>query len=406
MNDTQLYAQILGVGAPWRVDFVDLKLQDEKVFVSVSFDPDHTFSCPQCSEACPRYDSVKRKWRHLDTCQYETIIEATVPRVECADHGIHQVCVPWAESGSRYTLLFEALVIHWLKEASVSGVAKQMKLSWDAIHTIQKRAVERGLFRREEQSPTDITIDETSEKKGHNYLTVVSEGAKVLFVAEGRDLDTTNGFWETLSNTAIINIRSVSIDLWKAYKRSVLDNIPDAESKLCLDRFHVAGYFNKAVDTVRKTEHRMLIRDGDETLKGRKFDFLRTSSNIDNRSRKSFIDIAHSSLKTSRAWAIKETAHLLWNYLYLGAAEKKWKKLLAWMSRSRLAPMVKLAKTIREHLWMILNAIKFKASSGSAEGNNSRIQRIKKMACGFRNPENFKNAIYFHLGGLDLEPRI
>ncbi len=279
-----------------------------------------------------------------------------------------------------------------------------MNLSWTSVHNIQKRAVMRGLSRRATQYPKDVMIDETSEKKGHNYLTIVSEGKKVLYVSEGRDKKAIDGFWETLSEESINGIDSVSVDLWKAFGNSVLENVPNAETKLCLDRFHVAGYFGKALDKVRKKEHRKLMSDGDETLKGMKYQFL--YSNVDNRSRKGFLTIAKSNLKTARAWAMKETAHFLWNYTYMSIAEKKWKKLISWMKRSRLQPMKKLASSLKKHLWMILNAIRHGVSSGCAEGNNSRIQKVKRKACGFRNTENFKNAIYFHLGDLDLMPRI
>ena len=165
MNDTKLYEQILGITSPWSVDSVDLKLSEEKVTVKVSFDSDHRFHCPECMRESPRYDLVHRRWRHLDTCQFETIIEAGIPRIKCEKHGVRQVLVSWAESGSRFTVLFESLVLRWLQEATVSGVSKQMRLDWDSVHRIQRRAVERGLKRREEQYPVDITIDETSEKK-------------------------------------------------------------------------------------------------------------------------------------------------------------------------------------------------------------------------------------------------
>lgn len=118
------------------------------------------------------------------------------------------------------------------------------------------------------------------------------------------------------------------------------------------------------------------------------------------------MELTRSALKTARAWAMKETAHLLWDFLYIGAAQRGWKRLIGWMKRSRLKPMIKLARPIEKHLWMILNAIRLKVSSGCAEGNNSRIQKIKKMSCGFRNPQNFKNALYFHLGGLDIMPSL
>lgn len=406
MNETQLYEQVLGVTTPWSVDSVELSLAEQRVTVSISFNDGHGFTCPVCSKPSPGYDKVSRQWRHLDTCQFQTTIRADIPRVECKEHGVHQVLVPWADSGSRYTQMFECIVIRWLQEASVASVAGMMNLDWDTVHGIQRRAVKRGLQRREKLAPADITIDETSEKKGHNYLTIVSEGKRVLYVSEGRNTESIDGFWKELPDEALQGIRSVSVDLWKAYTSSVLAHVPEAEDKLCLDRFHVAGYFGKALDKVRKAEHRELMAADDETLKGTKYDWLRTSAKIDNRSRRSFLEITRSTLKTARAWAIKETAHLLWDFLYMGTAERAWKRLFGWMKRCRLSPMVALARSLYKSLWMILNAVHLKVSSGCAEGNNSRIQKIKKMACGFRNTENFKYAVYFHLGGLDMMPAV
>jgi transposase len=404
MNDKDLYAQILGISSPWSVESVKLSLESNSVTVALEFDQSYTFTCPECSAECPRHDKKPRRWRHLDTCQLDTVIECQVPRVKCKEHGVKMVSIPWAEKGSHFTLLFEALVIKWLEAAPVSAVAERMRIDWDSALRIQHRAVERGLKRRGPVTPVDVSIDETSEKKGHNYLTVVSEGDCVLHVEAGRDKESIDAFWKSLSDKARAGVRSVSMDLWNAYRSSTIEYVPDAESKICLDRFHVAGYFGKAVNDVRKQEHRKLMAEGDETLKGSKYDWLRTSASIDNRTRRSFMEIANSALKTSRAWALKEIAHGLWSYVYIGVAEKEWKSLLSRMARSRLEPMKKLAKSLKKHLWMIINAIRLKANSGNAESNNARIQKVKKLACGYRNTENFKMAVYFHLGGLGLQP--
>ncbi len=247
-------------------------------------------------------------------------------------------------------------------------------------------------------------LTETSSRKGHHYLTVVSEGSRVLYVAQGRDMAAIDGFWTGLSAEARAGINSVSMDLWRAFVSSTQRHVPSAREKICLDRFHVAGYFGKALDEVRRKENRELMEQGREELKGTKYDWLRTDALVDNRSRRWFSELAQSSLKTARAWAMKETAHRLWGYVRMGVVQKAWKELLGWMSRSRMNPMVQLARMIRKNLWMILNAIRLRATNGNAKGNNSRIQKVKKMACGFRNINSFKNAIYFHLGGLNLFP--
>lgn len=175
MHDRQLYAQILGLEQPWQVTDVELDTTGGEVRVEVQVDPQATLCCPECGRDCPRYDSRQRRWRHLDTCQYRTILIGDVPRIECAEHGVRQVRVPWAEPGSRFTALFESLVIDWLLQASRTAVAGRMRLTWHEVDGIMTRAVRRGLARRRKLQPTAIAVDETSFRKGHDYITVVSD---------------------------------------------------------------------------------------------------------------------------------------------------------------------------------------------------------------------------------------
>jgi transposase len=105
--------------------------------------------CPKCGTACRLYDHrPQRQWRHLDTCQYQTVLHAEPPRSECRNNGVRVVKMPWAEPSSRFTALFEALAIEWLKTASQKAVAGLLQFSWDKIHGIMERAVKRGLERR------------------------------------------------------------------------------------------------------------------------------------------------------------------------------------------------------------------------------------------------------------------
>lgn len=407
MRDTDLYAQLLGLQSPWSVDSVEFLKDKGEVRISVSLSRQGHL-CPTCGKQCSAYDHGKRRWRHLNTFQYQTFIEGDVPRVECPEHGIHTVEVPWAENKSRFTLLFERQVIDLLHDASISVVAEWTGLTWDQVDGIQTRAVARGLLRRERHPVVDIGFDETSAKKGHNYLTVVHDKATgtVLHVVEGRDNAAADSFYEEWSDF-LPGIRSVSMDLWPAYIGAARRWLgPDAETKICFDKFHVSGFFGKAVDAVRKRENRELLAEGDQTLKGTKYEWLRNAGRLDGRSRRWFNELTRENLKTARAWAIKETAASLWEYSSRGWAMKVWLRLVGWMVRSRLKPMSDLARTIRKHLFGILNAITLKVDNGMAESINAKIQKVKKMACGFRNIERLKNAVMFHFGGLDLYPAL
>ena len=404
MRDKQLYAQILGIVSPWMVTDVELDLPGCEVRVLIEHDRSSALECPVCGAACPGYDHRERRWRHLDTCQYKTILVARVPRVQCSEHGVVQVRVPWSEPGSGFTAMFEALVIDWLKEASTDAVARMMGLGWKAVDGIMQRAVDRGLERREDRPPKRLCVDETSFRKRHNYVTIVSDPdeGRVLHVGMGREKKDLQEYYDTLAEEERIGLESVAMDMWPAYIGATRDSIPDAKLKTCFDRYHVASHLGDAVDKVRRRENKSLCAAGDGSLKGTRYSWLVNPENMDREKWRGFKALRESSLKTARAWAIKEMAATLWNYRTRTWAEKAWKKWLSWALRSRLEPVRKAAQMIRKHLYGILNAIVLNASNGAAESMNSRIQTIKRRSRGFRNKERFRRSIYFHLGKLDL----
>ena len=404
MRDRDLYSKILGISAPWRVADVILDMPAGKVEVVVEHRGEAR--CPKCGRTCPGYDTHRRRWRHLDTCQFETHLAADVPRVSCEEHGVVQVTVPWAEAGFRFTALLESLVIDWLKEASFAAVARRLGLSWDEVDGIMSRAVGRGLAKREESAPTRIGLDETSFQKRHEYVTVVTDldDSRVLAVLDGRDREAVDGYFSAIPASRRAQVEAVAMDMWRAYMNAAATWLPKA--KVCYDRFHVARHLGEAVNTVRKQEHRSLLEEGDRTLTGTKYLWLESPRRMGPGRRKLLSLLRDACVRTGRAWALKEMASRLWNYTHKGWARKAWMAWLALASRSKLAPMVKAARMVRKHLEGILNAVVLRTTNGAAESMNARIKRIKTMACGYRDRERFRNAILFHLGGLDLDPRV
>ena len=168
----------------------------------------------------------------------------------------------------------------------------------------------------------------------------------------------------------------------------------------------MARHLGEAVNTVRKQEHRSLLEEGDRILTGTKDLWLESLRRMGPGRRKLLSLLRDACVRTGRAWALKEMASRLWNYTHKGWARKAWMAWLALASRSKLAPMVKAARMVRKHLEGILNAVVLRTTNGAAESMNARIKRIKTMACGYRNRDRFRNEILFHLGGLDLYPRI
>jgi transposase len=403
MRDRDLYAQILGITSPWHVSDVRLDVPAGKVEVIVEHRG--TACCPQCGKSCPGYDSRLRRWRHLDTCQLQTVLVADVPRVECPEHGVVQAGTPWSEPGSRFTALFERVVIDWLREASFSAVARRLGLTWDEVDGIMARAVERGLARRAEPSARRIGLDETSFRKRHEYVTVVTDldDRRVLSVLDGRARESVDAHFSAQPAHEREAVEVVAMDMWRPYMDAAARWLPNAA--VCFDRFHVARHLGDAVNTVRKQEHKRLRAEGDRTLVGTKYLWLENPGSMLPERRSLLSRLKDVCTRTGRAWALKEAASRLWDYVSVGWARKAWLAWASLASRSKLEPMVRAARMVRKHLEGILNAVVLKATNAAAESMNARIQRIKRMACGYRNRERFRNAILFHLGGLDLYPR-
>ena len=408
MRDRELYRRILGLEAPWEVSEVELKEADGEVHVHVRHGG-KSLHCPECGRECAGYDCRSRTWRHLDTCQFKTMLVAEVPRVKCADHGVRLISVPWSDPGSRFTALFEALVISWLKEAPVSAVARRLRVSWDQASGVMKRAVERGLLRRRSVGATHIGVDETSFQKRHEYVTVVADVAasevRVLYVADHRRQESLAGYYANLTEAELSSLTAVCMDMWEPYISATKAAVADAEQKICFDKYHVAKHFGDAVDKVRRAEQKVLREEGDERLKGTKYLWLQNPDNMsEERWEGAFAALRSSALKTARAWAVKEHAMTLWGYLTRGWAKRAWKALIGWALRTRLEPVRRVGRMVRTYLWGILNAIYHDVTNARMESINARIQWVKKMACGYRNRESFRMAIYFHLGGLELRP--
>jgi transposase len=180
--------------------------------------------------------------------------------------------------------------------------------------------------------------------------------------------------------------------------------VPAAETKMVFDRYHIMTHMGKAVDDVRKREHRALAATGDTTLTGSKYLWLYAQENLPEQHRERFAQLKATTLKTARAWALKESLRELWHYTRVGWAERHWKRWYFWATHARLTPVIETARLIQRHLANVMTFFAHRITNAVSEGLNSKIQTIKKMAYGFRNREHFKTAIYFHCGGLDLYP--
>jgi transposase len=402
---TSHYALLLGLDKAWRVS--DVCLATDLKRVEIALEPTGTpLVCPECGKTAPGYDKgEERSWRHLDTMQFETRITARVPRCKCLDCGVKTVAVPWAGRHSRFTLMFEAFAIEvMLACGNVKAAAGLLNLDWNAADAVMKRAVDRGLVRRETDEVTRVGIDEKSFGKGQDYVSLMTDidGRRVLEVVPGRNREAADALWESLPESQREQVEAIAMDMWRAFESSAKANAPQAD--IVYDRFHVSKHLNEAVDKVRRKENKALQRLDDKTLSGTKQLWLFTPKNMPRELRKELNALKDLGLETGRAWAIKEALRKFWNYAYAGSARKYFEWWYGWAVRSRLKPIVEVAKRLKRHLKGLLNYVRHKVTNAMSEGFNSRVQHLKYSARGLRNFASYRRRILFFCGKLELMP--
>jgi transposase len=354
------------------------------------------------------YDHApERVYRHLNVCQMETYIHVRSPRVNCPQHGVKQVDSELGENRSEMTLAFESFVIRVAQECSIEATARLCGVSWDQGWNVLERAVKRGRARKPHRVPSRIGVDEKSIARGHKYESLVYDidAGTVEFVFDDRGQESLEAYYRQFNREELAGVTAVAMDMWDPYISATKAYVPDAERKIVFDRFHVMRQVLDAVDKVRKNEHRQLMVRGEPLLKGTKYLWLWSKENIPSWRKEEFEALRARDLKVCRAWAIKENLRHLWDYRYEGSMRSYFKRWYFWARHSHLEPIKEAAKTLKVHVENIVTYARHRITNALGEAINAKIEKIKRMACGFRNRSHYRTAIYFHCGGLDLFPR-
>jgi len=295
-----------------------------------------------------------------------------------------------------------------LLECSISGACAILAISWEEADGIKQRAVKRGLARKQPAVMPRLCVDEKGVGNGQDYLTIVAqvqaERTTVQYVGDGREQGSLDAFWQSLLPAQLAGVEAVGMDMWEPFVQSTLAHVPGAASKIVHDPFHLVKAMNEAVNEVRKSEHRRLQAQGDDTLKNTRQLWLYGLENVPAKRAQSFEEIWTINLETSRAWMLKELFRSFWLCDTLKQAGTYFAKWYSWAIRSRLDPVKKVARTCKSHLEHILTFFVHRLTNGPIEGLNNGIQGLIKKAFGYRNRERFKTDIFFHFGGLDLYP--
>jgi len=252
-----------------------------------------------------------------------------------------------------------------------------------------------------------LGVDEKAIAKGHRYATLVNDLGRgvVLDVTEHRTKESLKESLQRLPAKTLADVEAVAMDMWQPYFETAIEVIPGAASKVVFDRFHIVGHMNKALDKVRRMEHRQLRAEGDDRLTGLKYSLLRGAERIDDDVRLRFVRMREAGLKTGRAWSIKELLRGLWDCASFKDGVQWWSRWYQWATRSRLSPVVAVAKMIDRHLPNVMTYFAHRVTNAASESINSVVRMLQKRAFGYRSFDNFRTAILFRCGGLDLYPK-
>lgn len=401
MRDVDVFQQALGLMPPWRIEEAEFDAEAGRLDLYLDFPPGSEFSCPICErEGCKAYDTTEKTWRHLNFFEHRTYLHARVPRAECAECGVKLVEVPWAREGSGFTLLFEAFLLALVKEMPVAAVARLMgehdTRLWRILHHYVDRAREEADFSEVRR----VGVDEKSAKRGQSYITLFCdlEEAKVLFATEGNDHTAFGLFRIDLMahGGRVEQIEEFCMDMSAAFVKGARLQFPEAG--IVFDKFHVMKLVNDAVDEVRREE-----KEERPELKRSRYVWLKNPTNLTKKQEALLEALIPSKLglKTARAYRIKLALQEFWT-LPPELAEDFLKRWYFWATHSQLAPIIRVAKTLKRHWDGILHWFHARISNGILEAINSLVQAAKAKARGYRTIRNLITMTYLISGKLHL----
>jgi transposase len=402
-QDLLLFQAALGLTAPWQVTSVEFDVEAKRLDLRVDFPKGATFCCPECDRAgLKAYDTEEKTWRHLDFFQHQAYLTARVPRVECPEHKVRLVAVPWARPRSGFTLLFEALVMAMVREMPVATLAglvgeSDMRI-WRVVHHYVDLAVDGQNLEGVER----VGIDETSSRRGQDYVSVFADldQRRGVFVVEGRDHETVQAFscfLETHGGDPA-QVSEVCQDMSEAFLKGTLTYLPKAE--ITFDRYHIKSHLSKAIDEVRREE----VKHHRELLRNTRYMWLKRPANLTGRQRDLLDELLAQPLKTVRAYTLAQQFDTFYEMTDADTAEEYLRRWIAEVDTTDLEPLHKFARMLEDHWLGVVRWHHSKVSNGLLEGLNSLIQAAKRRARGYRSNRNFIAMIYLIVGKLNAGP--
>ena len=400
MNSTEIFSLALGLKEPWEITDVEISVGKDSVKeldIYLGFKRGAKFE-DEAGVSCSVHDTQKRTWRHLNFFEHTCKLHCSVPRIRTSQGKVRLVDVPWARSGSGFTLLFEALALALIeREMPINKIGQLLGENAHRIWTIFDHWIGLAYQADDPTAVTQLGFDETSRRKGHNYVTVAvdMEESRVLHVVKGKDGNTIKEIKAYLETKGVDNkqIAQASIDLSPAFISGVRKYFPEAS--ITFDRFHVVKLLNEAMDRVRQQERRE-----HDALIGHKYTFLRNPDKLSANKQTALAEMITLYPTLGEAYRLKVLFNDLWQMPNKRAAETFIQLWCREVALSGIQPFMDFAKTLKSHLSGISNFVETHLTNAILESINNKIQMAKRRARGYRNTDNFINMIYFLCGKL------
>jgi transposase len=362
--------------------------------------------CSCCDCQAPSYDRLpERRFVYVPLWQIAVTFVYAMRRVNCPSCGVKVEQVPWCDGKNQLTTTYRWFLASWAKRLSWKGVAEAFGTTWQNVFRSVKHAVSWGLAHRDLAGIESIGVDEVAWQKGHKYLTLVyqidSGRKRLLWMGKDRTAKTLLQFFRMLGKERSGKIKFICSDMWKAYLKVIAKKANQAVH--VLDRFHIMQKMNKAIDEVRAGEARQMKADGyEEILKHSRWCLLKRRENLTDKQTVKLAELLKYNLRSVRAHLLREDFQRFWEYVSPGWAGKFLDQWCTRTMRSKLEPMKKVARTLRNHRELILNwfAAKGTISAGIVEGFNNKVKLTTRKSYGFRTYEAIETALYHNLGAL------
>lgn len=399
MRASTLLNQVLGLK---KTRILGAAIEGDELIVDVAPGLRHP-RCAGCGRVCRRiYDRRQRTWRHLDMGGFKVVLRYGLRRLDCSGCGVTTEMVPWAELGVKFTREFEQLVGYLAQNASKTTVASIARIAWETVGSIIERVVARFRPGDPLDGLREIGVDELSIRRHHEYVTVIVDHhtGRIVWAHPGKNAETLKKFFDELGAERAGYIERVTIDMSAAYEKAIRESAPQAE--VVFDRFHVQRLAHDALDEVRRAEVRGVEDAADKrALKRTRWALQKRPWNLSDAEGVKLATIQKHNRRLYRAYLLKETLGAILDNA-VGPPESKLREWIRWARRSRIAPFVKVAGTLRSHLGGILAYCRTGLSNGRTEATNGKARTITRRSYGFHRPHSFIAMLFLCCGGVNI----